>query len=634
MLTLTLAASCSDYLDKAPDDQLTMDMIFSDKTRTEDWLASVFFGIPDPGWGYYKDQGYSIMGDDITIPPEWQPFGWANVYAYTTANWSPISAWNPYYWVELPKRIRTGLIYLEQVRVIPEINLTEAYVERTKNEVRALIAYFYSIMIEIYGPIPFNPGVIVPVSSSAADLMTPQQPYDKIVDWIDQELLEVSNNLPAVYTDNNDWGHVTSIMALAIRAKTLLFAASPLFNGNPDLRNWKNSEGEALFDPAFQPSKWERAAKAHELLIQKAEAAGYGLYEEKNGDGTLDPFMSYYNMQFKRWMDGNKELVFVRPVGLANAQGDDQTNGWQAHHLPIGIGGNGAMGTTQELVDAFFMANGEVPITGYNADGSPIINPESGYSEKGFSDAADLRHTRWPGGGPASLGNPDTDMNPVTMEGTFNMYVNREPRFYVSVIYNKAWLGVANRQANFLQGGLDTNLTFDSPQNGYDVRKLIPLDVYPRENRYTYQPRILYRMADAYLGYAEALNESLAQPNATVYQYVNKIRTRAGIPDLKPGLNKEQMRLAIQRERRVEFNCEGIRFHDVRRWLQGEQFFNVRMYGMNHPGWLQSDDPNEPGAYYVRTYLKQRSFNKRMYLWPVPQAQMDINPNLVQAPGY
>src|SRR5690606_15376614 len=112
--------SCSDFLDKMPDDQLTMEMIFTDKIRTEDWLASVYSSVPSPMWGYFKDQGFNIMGDDITIPQEWSQFGWANVYAYTMANWNPNSGWNPNYWVELPKRIRTGLIFLEQVRVIPE----------------------------------------------------------------------------------------------------------------------------------------------------------------------------------------------------------------------------------------------------------------------------------------------------------------------------------------------------------------------------------------------------------------------------------------------------------------------------------------------------------------------------------
>lgn len=626
-LLMLMTTGCNDFLDKAPDDQLTMEMIFSDKVRTEDWLAGVYSSVPSPMWGYFKDHGYNIMGDDITIPQDWSPYGWGNVYAYTTGNWSPISTWNPYYWVELPKRIRAGLIFLEKVRVIPEIDLTEAYVNQMKNEVRFLIAYYYSLMIELYGPIPFTPGVIYPVDAPESELMTPQVPYDRIVDWIDEELLEVSKNLPAVYTSNADWGKATSVMALAIRAKTLLYAASPLFNGNPDFKDWKNSEGENLFAASEDINKWKRAADAHLELINAAEAAGYKLYYEYNPDGSIDPFMSYYNMSLKRFSDGNREIIFGRPF-------NQDIEYWQDHHLPKGIKGNAAMGVTQELVDAFYMENGEVPVLGYNEDGSPIINPNSGYVEKGFSTEAELRYTRWPGGGPNELGNKETGMSPITMEGTYNMYCNREPRFYVSVIYNNAWLGVANRNVNFLQGGLDTDMTFDSPQNGYNVRKRISLDVCPIDRKYTYQPGILYRMADAYLGYAEALNEYLPAPNDDVYKYVNLIRERAGIPELRKGLSKEEMRDAIRQERRVEFNCEGIRFHDVRRWKLGEKYFGGKLYGMNHDGSEKSDDENNPKAFYKRTYYKSRTFNKRMYLWPVPQAQMDINPKLRQAPGY
>ncbi len=626
-LFAVMTVGCDDYLDKSPDDQLTMEMIFSDKVRTEDWLAGVYSSIPSPKWGYFKDQGYNIMGDDLTIPQDWSPYGWANVYAYTTGNWSPISAWNPYYWVELPKRIRSGLIFLDKVRVIPSIDLTESYVTRMKYEVRFLIAYYYSLMIELYGPIPFSPGVIFPVDAPESELMTTQTPYDEIVDWIDAELLEVSKHLPAVYDSYSDWGHATSIMALAMRAKTLLYAASPLFNGNPDLAEWENADGVKLFAPDYDATKWKRAADAHKDLIQAAEAAGHQLYYEYNNDGSIDPFMSYYNMSLKRFSDGNKEIIFGVPY-------NHDIHFWQAHQLPKGIGGNAAMGVTQELVDAFYMKNGEIPVLGYNDDGSPIINPESGYVEKGFSTEAEVRYTKWPGGGPANLGDKEAGLSPVTMEGTYNMYCNREPRFYVSVIYNNAWLGVANRNVNYLQGGLDTDMTFDSPQNGYNVRKSISLDVFPLENKHPYQPGILYRMAEAYMGYAEALNESLSAPNDEVYHYVNLIRERAGVPPLKENMSKEEMRAAIQHERRLEFNCEGIRFHDVRRWKLGEKYLGGKLYGMNHDGSERSDDETNAKAFYKRTYYKSRTFNKRMYLWPVPQAQMDINPNLRQAPGY
>ncbi len=604
LVVMLFSTGCSKFLDKMPDNQLTMEMIFNDKIRTEDWMAGVYSGVPNPLWGYFKDQGFNIMGDDMTIPAEWTPFGWRNVYAYTAGDWNPSSAWNPYYWVELPKRIRSGLIFLDKVKPLPGV--TQAEVDIMKGQVRFLIAYYYSLMIELYGPIPFKPGVIVDVGAPASELMTTQTPYDSIVNWIDTELKQVSGALPATYSDVHDWGKATSIAALAIRARTLLFAASPLFNGNADLSNWKNTNGTNLFS-AYDASKWGRAATAFKELIDAATAAGYGLYYEHNNDGSIDPFMSYYNLSLKKFSEGNKEILWGK------SDNPDQ-NGFQAHHLPIGIGGNGGMGVTQELVDAFYMKNG-----------LPISDPASGYSESGFSTTDESRTTRWRGGGP----NEGT----ITTTGTFNMYCNREPRFYVSVIFDNAWLGVDNRKVNFVQGGADTRLSFDAPQNGYNVRKRVSLDVFPRLGRFSYQPGILYRMAEAYLSYAEALNES-SPGHPDIAKYVNLIRERAGIPALPTGLSQADMREAIKRERRIEFNCEGIRFNDIRRWKQGEQFLNVALYGMNFRGTARTDNATNPNAFFKRTFYKNKSFSKKMYLWPVPQAQMDINPNLVQAPGY
>ena len=602
---LTGLSGCRKFLDKMPDDQLTLEMIFNDKIRTEDWKAGVYSGVPSPMWGYFKDQGFNIMGDDMTIPAEWTPFGWRNVYAYTTGDWNPTSEWNPNYWTELPKRIRSGLIFLQNVKTLPGV--TQEDVDVMKGEVRFLIAYYYSLMLELYGPIPFKPGVIEAVDAPATELMTTQTPYDSIVNWIDTELKQVSALLPPVYNDNNDWGRATSIMALAIRARTLLFAASPLFNGNPDLANWKNKNGTNLFNPAYDAAKWTKAAAAFKELIDACDAANYKLYTEHNTDGSIDPFMSYYNMSLKRFSEGNREIIFGRSENA-------DLGGWNSHHLPIGIGGNGGMGVTQELVDAFYMKNG-----------LPINYPGSGYVEKGFSTADESRNTQWRGGGP--------NIGQVTLAGTYNMYCNREPRFYVSVIFDNAWLGVDRRKAEFVQGGRDTRLSFDAPQNGYNVRKRISLDAFPREGRHPYQPGILYRVAEAYLSYAEALNES-SPGDPDILKYVNLVRERAGIPAIPSGQSQEFMRLAIQHERRIEFNCEGIRFNDIRRWKKGEEFLNRGLFGMNFTGNVRSDDESLPGAFFKRTFYKNKVFTKRMYLWPVPQRQIDINPNLVQAPGY
>ncbi len=613
--------SCSKFLDYRPDDRLTMEMIWNDRIRTEDWLSGVYSGIPNPMWGYFKDQGFSIMGDDMTIPAAWQQFGWSSPYAYTMGNWSAISYWGPYYWVELPKRIRQGLIFLENVKPLADKDMEQGYVDLMKGEVRFLMAYYYWLMVEIYGPIPFTPSVIYPTDASLEAMNIPQTPVDSIVDYLDKEFLNVAEILPPIWNtdyvnlklkqdDFSAWGRATSIMALAMRARMLMHYASPLLNGNPDYVNVVRKDGVHLFPTSYDANKWKRAADACKLLIDKAHAAGYKLYYEYNEDGSIDPFMSYYNVFQKKWNEGNKEIIFGRPGELGNL--DD----WQNHHLPIGIGGNGGMGVTQELVDAFFMKNG-----------LPITDPGSGYTEKGFSTEPEIRKTKWRG-----AEGPERKVGQVTQVGTFNMYCNREPRFYASVIYNEAWLGVANRRANFFLGGADGGPSFDAPQNGYNVRKRISLEANPR-GAHPYQPGILHRLAEFYLDYAEALNE-FDPSNPDILVYINKIRERAGIPGLTGGLSQSEMREAIIRERRVEFNCEGLRIHDLRRWKLAEKYLGNKMYGMNFLGTKKSDDSSDPLAYYKRTFSVQRNFYKRQYLWPVPQAQMDINPNLVQMPGY
>lgn len=619
--SLFLGTTACNYLDKMPEDQLTMEMIFSDKTRTEDWLAGVYSGVPNPMWGYFKDQGWNVMGDDLSIPVEWSPFGWENVYNYTSGNWHPDSSWNPNYWQEMPKRIRSALIFIERARANIAQGMSPEYVDRMKQEANFLILYYYSLMLEVYGPVPCSKYEMVSVDTPLSELMTPQMPYDEIVDWLDEEFVKVSQQLPAVYTQGADWGRATSAMCLAMRARMLLFAASPLFNGNPDFQDWKNGAGVNLFGPADQ-SKWDRAVQAHKELIDHANANGYELYKEYT-NGVLDPFMSYYNMSLKKFGDGNKEIIFGRTFHRDN----DYYQGlhtWQDHHLPKGIGGNAGLGVTQEMVDAFYTKEGVSPITGYivtNETRTPVFNLAANYDETSFSVADDVRSdTKWVGVGSTA--------GKVAETGTFNMYCNREPRFYVSVIFHGAWLDVVKRKAQILQGQQDNpNTGFDTNQTGYNVRKRIPVDAYPREARHPYQPGILYRLAEAYLGYAEALNEAQSRNVTEALTYINFVRERAGIPNYSGGTSYEEIKQLIQTERRIEFNCEGIRFNDIRRWKIGEQMLNGPFMGMNRLGTSDAD-------FHKRVKYRQRVFNSKMYVWPVPIKEIDKNPKLTQAPGY
>ena len=626
-IVVLLFSACSDFLDKKPDDMLTLEMVFGDKTRTEDWLAGVYNAIPDPYWRDMSHHGVGPLGDDLAPSTGWQKFGW-DVVAKQIGNWNPASYDGDNRWVDLPKRIRSALIFIDNVRPNAKQLVTEAEVENMKNEARFLIAYYYTLLLEKYGPVPFNPNQILPTDVSQEELLLGQTPYDTIVNWIDQELVNLSKVLPASYTDKKKYGRATSIMCLAVRARMLLFAASPLVNGNPDYKGHVNWKGEELFNSTYDPNKWKRAAQACKELIDAAHAAGHKLYYEYNGDGTIDPFLSYQNMMFKKG-DVNPEILFARP-------GCDYTS-LDRHATPRGCAGNGGYGITQSLVDAFFMENGLPPILGYQ-DGDkskPIINSVSGYKEKGFSTEPEVRKTKWiecQGDQPGKEGQ-------VTLAGTYNMYCHREPRFYISVLYNRAWYRQEGRTTRFLIGEWDGGPTHDAPQNGYLLRKMVHPDHNCRTNIFPYRPGILYRLGEAYLNYAEALNES-DPGNPDIVKYLNLIRERAGIPTYGNGANQiplpqglDAMREAIHRERRVELNCEGsIRWNDIRRWKMGKETLDGDFYGMNYLGENLSDDDNDPKAFFVRKPYQKRVFEKQMFWFPVPQDEMDKNPNLTQNP--
>lgn len=242
---------------------------------------------------------------------------------------------------------------------IDDTTIDEQEVKYIKAECRFLQAYYYSLFLHCYGVCPFQPDYIAPSNGSTEELLTGPKPYDEIVDWCEKEMLEASKVLPATYSQAIKYGRVTSIMCLAARARMLLFAASPLVNGNPDYANFKDRNGVPLFNATYDATKWTRALEAHKLLIDKAHEAGHELYKMYNDDGTIDAFASTQWVHARTYTEGNKEILFARP--------ENQT-AQDAHMSPYGAGGNGGLGMTQSLVDAFFMKNGLPAIIGYQAD--------------------------------------------------------------------------------------------------------------------------------------------------------------------------------------------------------------------------------------------------------------------------
>lgn len=605
---MQLLTSCVDYLDKESDTELTLPMVFEDKTRIEGWLANVYSHVPDPYWGYARKLGWDILSDDMTASERWRQWDW-KVIPMLLGEWTPSTDWDGNYWARLPQLIREANIFIENVHPLPEQGISATEVTYMKAEMRFMIAYYYYLLSNTYGPVPFKPNYIAPTDFNLADLMEGQRPYYEVVDWVDKELKEVAEILPAKYTEARKYGRATSIMCLAVRARMLLFAASPLVNGNPDYANHKNKDGENLFSTTEDKSKWAYAAQACKELIDAAEAAGHKLYTVENEDGTIDPFMSYQNLFLTRYDEGNTEILFARPGGSEYGE-------YEKHATPQVSGGSGGLGVTQSLVDAFFMENG-----------LPINDDDSKYVESGFSGSDETRdNTVW-----------DTEVNggAITKSGTYKMYCHREPRFYITVSYNNSYFTQEKRLFNFFNGSADNPHTHDAPQNGYLIRKKISPDLNVKQGTYKYRPGIVYRLGEAYLNYAEALNES-DPGNGDILVYLNKIRERAGIRQYTTGATDEnyihvdlndqaEMRKLIRAERRVELSCEGIRYDDLRRWKEAENVLNGDFYGMNFSG-------KDPSSFYVRTPYLKRVYKKAYYWFPIHQSEMDKNDKLVQSP--
>jgi hypothetical protein len=195
-------------------------------------------------------------------------------------------------------------------------------------------------------------------------------------------------------------------------------------------------------------------------------------------------------------------------------------------------------------------------------------------------------------------------------------YKNRDPRFYANMIYNDlTWQG---RKIQMYDGGSDYQpAAASTTRTRYYCRKLWPEIYKGGTTATTLINFIFFRYGEVLLSYAEALNESDG-PVADVYTYVNQIRKRAGMPDLPAGLTKDQMRARIRNERAVELAFEEVRWWDLLRWKDGETIkatINAMDVVKTATGFTYSVVPL-PALY-------QREFNPRMFIYPIPRAEVD-----------
>ncbi len=623
VLTFTLAG-CSDYLDVSDEiaESLTLDEVFNTPTYARRWHANLFGCISEySSIGRNQYDGFSgawvSMCGETTISSG----GWTEMTSGFTAATAPFHRW-----VALYEYIRDAHIFLERVQPLGSINdqyqLTEADVNRMKAEAKFLIAYSYFSLFELYGAVPVVTGIADPEDKG---LDFARSSVDEVVNYIDGLLEEVieSGDLPETLIKDpsaegnnkyrlNEIVRPTVTAAKALRAKLWVYAASPLFNGGyPEALEVTNTDGKQLF-ASYDANKWVIAKERLEDLFQDTDQHGHKLFTVTNSDGSVNADESYYQL----FQNYNDEILWATGDNLWNGRTMEENTNPRDCYV-----GWAYLGVSQDLVDAYFMDNGLT-----------IDDLGSGYQENGFTDVV----------------NPCNE-NKRLDTNVFNMYAHREPRFYASVGYEgKSWhiqpVGRPDYTIGFAKGEGCDNSSADNPRTGYLPTKfknrqiLLTGDYLKNWAR----PSILFRLADFYLYYAEVCNE--IDPNdPNVIVYLDKVRERAGIPGYQElaQTNKkniigdqELQRKMIQRERQVELAMEGQRYFDIRRWMicgEGEDADQTVLHAMNMDGF--KDKPiGSSDSYFTRIVLENRAWRRAMYLYPIPQNEVQKSRLLIQNP--
>lgn len=622
ILVLLTLGSCKKYLDIVPDNVATLEYAFRMRSVAEKYLFTCYSFMPNLGG--MQENPALFSADELWMAPHynWEVrrigLGEQNVNSPLFNYWDG-SANAEGLWVAISQ----CNVFLENIVTVPDMRDDEKL--RWSAEVKFLKAFYMFSLLRNYGPIPIMKENIA-ITAPGDEMRVLRRPVDEVFDYIIQLIEEAELNLPnKVMDEHTEYGRITLPIALGYKAKILVYAASPLFNGNPDFAGFVNVDGTHLFSTAVNPEKWRKAADAAKEAIDLAHSLGYKLYEFEKTVTTqnLAPAilaeMNIRGTLTERW---NEELLWVNP--------NSTTAGFQAWLQPRALNAsqissstpNGSIGVPMKIAALFYTKNG-VPI-------------EEDLSWN-YNTRFNLR---------TATANEKYYIKQGQQTAEFNF--DREPRFYGSLGFDRGiWYGHGKydgNTANWLElkvgeyGG-KREAGYHST-TGYYAKKLVNYtNTSPTANVYTAvdYPWVMLRLGDLYLLYAEALNE-IDGPSAEVYTYLDKIRTKASLPGvveawsqssrnpLKP-TTQAGLREIIQRERAIEMAFEGERFYDLRRWKTAPNELNKPITGWD------VDQENVSNFYRQKTLFNQ-TFSFKDYFWPIKESSLIVNKNLVQNPGW
>lgn len=638
-IPILLLTSCDSWLDVVPkEDIATIDSEFETYDQAYEWLKSAYVYLQK----VYEQRFYvAFVGSDELVAdnylrnsveehPEGLDIigGFQNVFDPYNDTWFyngglDMGRWDFYTHITICNHFIT--------RIDNVYNLSEKDKDEWKAEVIALKAFYYFELVRRYGPVIIVPDRLDPNQDVEA-LKLPRSHVDTCFNYIVNLCDQVVDMLPSCTAKASERkGYFNKEAVMALKARALCYQASDLFNGNPDYSNFVEKDGRQLFSATKDPEKWKRAADAAIALIDHCEATGAAALVEGNSANTkLQSQMLDIEKSTQTFAWINKEALFMVRVLDAATLGryllprfDDGSN----HSLP-----GACLSPSMKMVEMFYTENG-LPI---DQDLKWVGNPYT------FGMETDPKYT---------------DVVALNKQ-MLNLHRRREPRFYATIGADRCFwrLGTESNQVYLIEayqgepwGLQERRLSTTAPQNitGYFLKK----GTSSRATLYAHEgylaslgesPVPIFRLAEMYLIAAEALNEYKAAPDGDVYKYLNKVRTRAGIPNVEEAWKnakdpsrvkrKEGMRDIIRQEWNIEFAFEGYRFWNVRRWKTANIEFNEKSMGWNVVANNANDFYNN-GRGPVVVYSGNKFVAPRDYFWPIRSTETQIS-GCVQNPGW
>lgn len=622
LLLIFTAGSC-DYLDVVPENVATINDAFVDRASAERFLATCYNYIPnfgDPWVNPGIGAGDEVWFNEEIVDPSFSSALIAR--GLQNANEPFLNFWDGR---ERGKNLYVGIrdcnIFLSEIHNASDLGELER--KQWIAEVKVLKAYYHFWLFKSYGAIPIIKENL-PIYTDTEEVKVYRDPVDDVVNYIVELIDEAMPDLPQfLISETIELGRITQSIALAIKARTLVTAASPLFNGNTDYGSVVDNRGISLFPQSYDEGKWQKAVVACKEAIDAAHTANHSLVNDYTTKADISDTLKRECIIRSIFSDRNSPELLWGSTNFTFAQR------YQRMCVPLLI-----QVTSSNPVSQFYASTLRMAELFYTNNGVPI-DEDLNYD---FENRYSLRTS-------------------VTGEGDFVrsgeqtavLHFDREARFYASIAFDRGtyFLDPTYYTVQTRGGELATKRNQgEFSATGYFVKKLINPNSAINTNTmlaYYEYPFPIIRLGDLYLLYAEALNETKATPDAEVYEYIDLIRERAGLEGVvdswaqyssnpsKP-TTKEGMREIIKQERLIELAFEGQRFWDLRRWKDAAKYLNEPIKGWNVGG--KGLDFYKVTTVYPQPGDPVTPYDFKDYLWPIKVNEIIKNPNLVQNPGW